>query len=275
MGERDISNCTVLPRGVMWLTSRLADQMQAKTINEVIDAMTEKLHDLKKTGDHRVVFHHVYLLMTKEMKKRLSSGFFSDPDWMERVLVSFAHYYFQAIEAYELGLPCPPAWEHAFRLATQKKGLVLQDALLGINAHINNDLPMVMYGILTEDQAWPDARIMLHRRQDHDRINDVLSELIDLVQEELSQHYGRFIRFLDFVMGRKDESLFAFILAHCRTNVWYNTELLLNASDENQWNLQRKQIENDALSIGKKIANSHSVKVTKYLAIFSRKIRWF
>ncbi|MDD9265426.1 DUF5995 family protein [Paenibacillus sp. GCM10023248] len=112
---------------------------------------------------HRAVFQRVYLLMTQEMQKRLASGFFHDTVWMERVLVGFAKLYFDAVDAYEAGLPCSPAWELAFHEAAVKYGFVLQDALLGINTHINNDLPLALYMILSEDQAWPDARIMLKR----------------------------------------------------------------------------------------------------------------
>ncbi|QGQ48514.1 hypothetical protein GMB29_26555 [Metabacillus sediminilitoris] len=46
---------------------------------------------------------------------------------MERVLVSFAGFYFKAIDSYENGRPCPPAWELAFRLADEKSRFVVQD----------------------------------------------------------------------------------------------------------------------------------------------------
>lgn len=259
------------------MTMELAsnEKKQFQTINEVIDVMTDKLQILQKNEDYRVVFHHVYLLMTKEMKKRLSSDFFLDPVWMERVLVGFSHYYFKAVDAYETGHPCPPAWELAFRLASEKQTVVLQDALLGINAHINNDLPLVTYDILKEDHAWPDARIMLRRRNDHDRINVVLHDLVDLVQEELAHHYGRFIHMIDYLMGRRDESLSSFIMKHCRTNVWHNTELLLDATDDHHWDIQRRKIENNTYKLGIKIADTHSFKFIKYLAPLARKNRWF
>lgn len=257
----------------MELVSNRKEQIQ--TINHVINEMTEQLQVLQKNGDHRVVFHRVYLLMTKEMQRRLASGFFQDPVWMERVLVGFAQFYFNALEAYEAGQPCPPAWELAFRLASEKNSFVLQDALLGINAHINSDLPMVMHMILDKDKAWPDARIMLRRRQDHERINKVLSDLMDLVQDELSYYYARFIYTIDFLMGRKDESLSSLILAHCRDHVWYNTELLLDAPDEEQHSIQRSRVEKDALAIGQKVANSPAFKFFKHLAPFTRKNRLF
>ncbi|WML46732.1 DUF5995 family protein [Neobacillus sp. PS3-34] len=140
------------------------------------------------------VFQRVYLLMTQEMQRRLASDIFRDPVWMERVLVCFAQHYFNVIDSYDAGQPCPPAWELALRMADEKQVFVLQDALLGINAHINSDLPMVLYSILNEDNASPDARVMLHRRYDHERINDVLTSLVDHVQDELAHHYARFIR---------------------------------------------------------------------------------
>jgi hypothetical protein len=117
--------------------------------------------------------------MTKEMQKRLSSNFFFGFGLDGARSRLFAHYYFDAIEAYNAGNPC---LKHGYLPSTgfKKAGVSLQDALLGINAHIKNDLPMVMYLILKEDDAWPDAQIMLRRRKDHDCINDVLNNPIDL-----------------------------------------------------------------------------------------------
>lgn len=209
------------------------------------------------------------------MQRRLLTGFFLDPLWMERVLVGFAQFYFNALEAYESAQPCPPAWDLAFRLAAEKQSFVLQDAFIGINAHINSDLPMVMYKILNEDHAWPDARIMLRRRQDHERINTVLSDLMDLVQDELSYYYARFIRTIDYVMGRKDESLSSMILAHCRDHVWYNAELLLDAANEEDRIIQRHRIENDALTIGLTVANAQPFKLFKSFAPYTRRNRLF
>lgn len=257
----------------MGLVSKKDAEME--TINEVLEVMTEQLRVFQQNRDHRVVFHRVYLLMTKEMQRRLSSGVFLDPAWLERVVVGFAQYYFHAMEAYEEGQTCPPAWELAFRQASEKQGFVLQDAILGINAHINSDLPMVMQKLLTEDNAWPDARKMLHRRKDHEQINNVLASIIDQVQDELSYYYARFIRVIDYVMGRKDESISSLVLSHSRTTVWNNAELLLDATDEEQWNILRRRIEKDALTIGQKVINLPAMKCIKYLAPFARKNRWF
>ena len=42
----------------------------------------------------------------------------------------------------------PPAWAYAFDIAARKRAFLLQDILLGMNAHINNDLPLVVAEIL-------------------------------------------------------------------------------------------------------------------------------
>ncbi|ARI78528.1 hypothetical protein HM131_17540 [Halobacillus mangrovi] len=80
---------------------------QMETIDEVIGKMTQRIQNLEKKEDYRAIFQRVYLLMTQEMQRRLESGFFEDPIWMERVLVGFARYYFKASTAYETGESCP------------------------------------------------------------------------------------------------------------------------------------------------------------------------
>ena len=253
-------------------------EKQVETLEEVIELMTEHLHALQRTGDYRAVFQHVYLLMTREMQLRLESGFFEDSIWMERVLVRFAHYYFSAVNAYEADISCAPAWKLAFQIAEEKQSFVLQDALLGINAHINRDLPMVLHKILIEDHTWPNARLMLHRRRDHERINDVLGDLVDIVQDELAKHYARLLRWVDVLMGRNDETLSSFFMANCRTNVWYNVELLLDVSSETEFQNQQERIDEEAYRIGLQIADYSpfsKYRFIKNLAPFMRRYHWF
>ncbi|WP_226577799.1 DUF5995 family protein [Halobacillus litoralis] len=249
---------------------------QLETLEDVIEQMRNRLKNLDETKDYRCVFHRVYLLMTKQMQHRLESGFFIDSIWMERVLVRFAHYYFYAMEAYEKSWTCPRAWTLAFQMAEEKQTFVLQDALLGINAHINRDLPVVLHEILQEDEIWPDARLMLNRRRDHERINDVLADLIDIVQEELIEHHARLLKWIDRFMQRSDETLSSFFLTYCRTNVWYNTELLLNAGHPEEFLIEKNRIDEEAYAIGLDIASFPSrFRFIRKAAPLTRKYRLF
>ncbi|RAP73427.1 DUF5995 family protein [Paenibacillus montanisoli] len=244
-------------------------------MDQVMDEMGRRLERLQHRKDRRIVFHRVYLLMTREMKRRLNGGYFHDAQWMERVLVRFAKYYFAAMDDRDAGRPCAPAWELAFRQARSESSFVLQDALLGINAHINNDLAMVLHGILLEDQAWPDARMMFERRKDHDQINEVLGELVDQVQDELGRHYARFIRPIDRILGRQDEKLSGCILAHCRTMVWLYTEQLLNAENDRERESIRHRIEREAFGLGRQVVDVPAFRMLRVFAPITRRFRWF
>lgn len=212
--------------------------------------MENRLGRYEAAGDHRAVFQRD-LAMTREMGKRLDAGFFDDQVWMERVLVGFAGYYFSALGAYDQpprdrARRCSPAWQIALDATAAKDAFVLEDAVLGINAHINNDLPIVMAEALKEDGAWPDARRMLRRRRDHDRVNEVLGGLVDAVQDELTSHYARLTGIADRLMGCEDECLSGMLMAHSRMNVWQQTECLLDASTEAERSAVRHTIEQEA-----------------------------
>jgi len=245
------------------------------SIRDVLDLMAANLAACEERGDHRAVFQRVYLLMTREMERRLVGGFFDDLVWMERVLVGFATYYFRAIDRFDRGGDSAPAWSLALEAAARRNALVLEDALLGINAHINNDLPFVLADVLMADQAWPDARLMLRRRRDHDRINQILLYLVDSVQDELVAHYARLLRPIDRWMGRGDESLSGFILAHCRTNVWHYTELLLDAPDQAERQKVAERIEQDAYQLGRRVRDTWLLRLARPLAPLGRRYRLF
>jgi hypothetical protein len=235
--------------------------------------MADRLSRYEAAGDNRAVFQRVYLLMTREMARRLAASFFGDRVWVERVLVGFADYYVDALDAYDAGEPCPPAWRLALDAARDRRTFVLEDALLGINAHINNDLPFVLAGILATDGAWPDARLMLRRRLDHDRVNEILLFLVDLVQRELTRHYARLTSLADRALGRRDECLSGFLMAHCRANVWHFTELLLDASDDETRAAVRDRIEREAFDLALRVHTSPLFRVARPAARLSRRYR--
>lgn len=243
-----------------------------RTIAEVIEAMTEQLAAFEGGGDHRAVFQRVYLRMTAEMERRLTGGYFDDQAWMERVLVAFAGFYFEALAAYDAGRPCPPAWVLALD-AARGDAFVLEDALLGINAHINSDLPVVLAQILEADGAWPDARLMLHRRRDHERVNRILDELVDTVQSELTANYACLTGILDNVLGRSDECLSGRLMAHCRTTVWYQTEQLLDATGADERADVRRAIEAEALELGHQVRTALPFRLGRPLSGLTRRLR--
>jgi hypothetical protein len=176
---------------------------------------------LRNLQDRRSVFLTVYTTMTANVQSGIQSRFFTDPDWVRDYVITFAEYYRRAAVAFERrdfeSVPRP--WQLAFVAAIQGETLVAQDALLGINAHINYDLTYT----LTELSIDPDRE---SKRADHDRINEILGRLVDVVQDTLVAVYSALgIAELDELLGSFDEQLAVFGFRQSRQLAWRNAVL--------------------------------------------------
>jgi hypothetical protein len=220
-------------------------------LDDLIDLMGSLLQRWDHTGDNRAAFLRTYRVMTIGVRERLARDFFLDPAWIERVAVRFGWWYFKALAQYEGGRRPPPAWAYAFTIAHKGEGFLLQDMLLGMNAHINNDLPQVVASFLREETPHP--RVRVRRRFDHDQINRVLYLVIPAVEAELTAHYGRLIGALGYLMGGLDQSLATYGLINWRDTVWQNAQFLLAAQGEAERRQVVRVIEGDALRVAQEI----------------------
>lgn len=245
-----------------------------RTIDDLLQVMEAQLKLFDRANDHRAAFLRVYYGMSRRVRKRMESGFFMDRAWIERVAIRFAGYYFRAMDTFDAGGKPPPAWEYAFRLAAEKRAFLLQDILLGVNAHINNDLPQVVAEILHEEGDTADYLRMSRRRFDHDQINRVLHEIIPVVEQDVGKHYGRLLTVLGFVMGRLDESLAAHGLKVFRDRVWANARFLLAAKDEQERQVALGFIEQDALEVAQEIDGYLAPRWLRGLCASFRRRRW-
>lgn len=198
-------------------------------LNDPFDSVTDVRQRLESAeaylrdqSDRRSVFLTVYTEMTANVEKGINSGMFTDPTWVDNYLVAFANHYRSALLAAERGvwIDIPMAWWIAFHAALDQPTLLVQDALLGINAHINYDLPyaLVDVGISPNRPA---------KRRDHNRINDILKELIDVVQRALTDIYdaGGYAH-ADQLLGSFDEDFTLVGLTESRDLAWRNAVLL-------------------------------------------------
>jgi hypothetical protein len=114
----------------------------------------------------------------------------------------------------------------AFDTAHRWSPIVLQHLLLGMNAHINLDL-----GIAAAQTVPPDQLPTL--RTDFNRINDILSSLIDEVQSELADIWP-LLRFFDMAAGELDEQAARFGIDLTRDSAWEVAETLAALPEEQQ-----------------------------------------
>ena len=157
-------------------------------IDAVIARMTALAQELRGTGDARLAFHNTYLRTTRAVASALQDGFFADTDWVDRWDVAFAQLYLDALEADRRGDAVPAPWAVAFGAAKSQPGLdTVRHVLLGMNAHINYDLPQALLAVIS-DEEFSDPAVRAAREADHRRIDEVLSARVGAEDAELQEN---------------------------------------------------------------------------------------
>jgi Family of unknown function (DUF5995) len=150
------------------------------SIADLIQRMERMLEPLVLGGDPLRFFLATYLRMTKAVHDELARGGFLDNVWTERWDVEFARLYLEALEQWQQGTRPSEPWVIAFEAARGERLPPLRHVLLGMNAHINYDLPQALLAVIT-DPEFSDHRILERRASDHRHIDDML---VDRVAEE-------------------------------------------------------------------------------------------
>jgi hypothetical protein len=195
------------------LLDLLADPYEA--VDETHARLRDLLHAFEAREDRRAVFLSVYARMTGSVAERIRDGGFADPAWVGEYLVAFANLYRAAVYDYEagdLGSLADP-WQLAFEAAERGDALVVQDAALGVNAHINYDLALT----LEQVGVGPNRQ---QRYADHHAVTDVIREILDESQDALAARDAPGLATLDASMGRVDEWLWVFTIDECRDSAW-------------------------------------------------------
>jgi hypothetical protein len=98
--------------------------------------------------------------------------------------------------------------------------------LLGINAHVNYDLPQALLMVIP-DEEFADPVLLARRRRDHERIDDVLARQVRAEDGELAQRSPR--RLLDRVLSPLNRWASRRWLREARQKVWHNAVELQRA----------------------------------------------
>lgn len=198
----------------------------ATSIEDVIESL-DIIIGWSKTHESRMgYFPALYRKVTRRVKEGIIQGEFEDGARMEKLDVVFANRYLIAFEKYHNQQDPVRAWDHAFNAAQRWKPIVLQHLMLGMNAHINLDL-----GIAAVETADILGDSLSEMEQDFFLITDILIEMIDHVQNEVSQVWPM-MRLLDWIAGEKDELIAAFGLDVSRNRAWKTARALANLSGD-------------------------------------------
>ena len=211
-------------------------------VRSVIREMTKRWEPLDRSCDHRAVFALTYLRTTEEFLRTIEvdPGFFADGAWVNHLDAVFAEQYFRAYDGWERGEAVPEAWRIAFETAASPNEQGIGDLLLGMNAHINRDLPFALAhaGLVDGDGN--------SRKADHDRVNEFLDRVIDPLQIELARLYDPIFTVTDAEPSPLDEVGALAAVRGFRENAWRNAERLVRAETPAERAMVAESIEAEA-----------------------------
>ncbi len=221
---------------------------------ECVRAQVERLRNARDRWgcDHRAVFATTYLTLTKQLYQDVKTGFvdenYIDPDYLYTEDALFANVYFRTARAYRNGEEVAKAWQIAFDTAARDDTGAVQDMLLGINAHVQNDMPFVLaaLGLRTPEGE--------SRKPDHDEANGTLNRAYEEVVRQVRRRFDPLIDLSNPTLVPLDDLAGLELVRAWRENVWRNAEKLLNAEGRQEQRQVAMQIEDDAAATAEIIA---------------------
>ena len=147
--------------------------MGAGTIDDLIAEMGDMQARLDAVDDGRRHWHGVYRRGTIAVRDEIRRGGFADSAWLERWDLAFAAIYLEAMERWDRGQEPSGPWRVAFEATRDPAVPPLRHVLLGLNAHVNFDLPQALIAVISDDE-WADPEMVRRRHADHKHIDDVL-----------------------------------------------------------------------------------------------------
>lgn len=204
-------------------SKKVCEVGKPRCVELVIKEMERRYKPLEKQCDHNALFALGYLRTTETFLETLDDINYDNLASVIREDALFSEYYFRAYDAYHLGAnSVPPAWKQAFDAGQNRSVTSSGNLILGFNAHIQRDLPFVLYELYK--QGHPVSY------EDHTRVNEFLQRVSFL--GELAQKFDPTIDDED-VPGDSDDLQRFQLIASWRELAYRNFERLRDAgSDE-------------------------------------------
>jgi hypothetical protein len=212
----------------------------------VVAKMQQRLDELPDELAHRRVFLSTYLRTTDAVGDAVGRARFEDPAWVEDWDVKFAELYLQAHDLDLAHGAVSRPWRLAFDAPADLPPL--RHVLLGINAHVNYDLPQALLAVITDDD-FTDPLLMDRRRRDHERIDGVLASRVGAEDDELAASGAK--NLLDRVLTPLNRRSSQRFLRESRQKVWHNTAELQRARLEGPTSYATRLAELELLSAAK------------------------
>ena len=217
---------------------------RVQCVKKTVQEMQKRFDPLAAACSHDAVFALAYLRTTQTyLQYTETAGFFSDPSFVNHEDAAFAQMYFGAYDDWAAGKVdrVPPAWRIALQAADTRQVSGEGDLLLGMNAHVNRDLPFVLAGIGLTTPAG------VSRKPDHDQINIVLNHVVKPLISEEAARFDPQIAVMPTPYGVGYTGLMQTLVAW-RETAWREAEQLVSAPNAAARDVVAGQIEAYAAS---------------------------
>jgi hypothetical protein len=195
-------------------------------VDTLVLRMEGVLRRLEAQHDPARHFLGTYLRTTRAVGAALDDGVFEDAAWVGDWVVDFAGRYLTALDAHRADpATAPRPWQRAFGA---DPGLRPEaHVLLGMNAHINFDLPLSLIAMIPPEDFADPERLAL-RRRDHERIDDILAARV--AEEDVALHRAGGPRTVtDRLLAPANRGASRLFLRESRRKVWANAGALHEA----------------------------------------------
>lgn len=215
------------------------------TIEDVIARFRTSYTPLMEANDEKRHFHAVYMRNTIAVREDLERGGFLDPDWVEGWDVVFADLYLEALDRWTRGESPSGPWQVAFEAAKDRDISPLHHVLVGLNAHLNYDLPQALLAVVSDEEL-QNRELVRRRYRDFKHIDDIVVRRVkeeDLELREVEEPGDRTL--VDRMLTPFNRMASKRFLKEARRKVWHNALELAKARrlGSEQYATRLKQLE--------------------------------
>jgi len=224
---------------------------EAAAVLEVVTAR------LQGCGDPRAAFCEVYGVITRLVAEILVTrpGFFQEPAWISRLAGRFCERYVETLDGSTEALHDCDAWAVSHGYAGRRATVPIQEAMLGLSAHINYDLAIGIFQNIVELGGRDDARQLARYRHDHDAVNELLRAAMQEALERLARdHHCVVSALLDGWARPVARWLVMQVLVRWRARVWREVLGLLAAPGEGERAARIRRMDRRASRLGRLLA---------------------
>lgn len=218
----------------------LAERVSLVPANRTVDEVVERLtaietsldgffappaldpaarRDRPPLPDGVACFNGMYLRVTESVRDALDT--FERQEFVARLDVLFAEFYFQAFDAAAAKAWVSKAWAPLFAHKDAHGVVALQFALAGMNAHINNDLAHAL--VLTWREFDLDPGHDTPEYRDYEKVNAILEGVEADLKGPLSDDL---IRDVDTALGTADDFLALWSIRKAREEAWRRAQIM-------------------------------------------------